>query len=199
MLAEQYRDFMEATTGAACWHPNISKDLTNRLPCVKTQAELPPISSSTARNAELRRSTAATAAKVMELRALDSEPMWPSCQACFLFCRRRSAATPKNCASRSERRSAMLAALAGLNDQPYQAFEEQEMPSAAMEPAAALQMCSAAALMAAMPRPVRPPARTLGRSAWSWCKSQPELLARQGDLHLFDICKLVFACGCFAL
>ncbi|CAE7528812.1 unnamed protein product [Symbiodinium necroappetens] len=46
--------------------------------------------------------------------------------------------------TQSDRRAAMLEALAGLNDQPSQAPHEYELP--AMDPSAALQTCSAAVL-----------------------------------------------------
>ncbi|CAE7038432.1 unnamed protein product [Symbiodinium natans] len=101
MLAEQYRDFLEATTGAP----------------------LPPVSSNAPHRGELRRSTAATAAKVKEM----PHPT-PACAG----------------DSGSERRSAMLQALAGLNEQPSQVPTAPIQP--AMDSSAALQKCSAAAL-----------------------------------------------------
>eukprot|EP00439_Symbiodinium_sp_Y106_P048621 s3060_g6.t1 len=103
MLAEQYRDFMEATTGAL----------------------LPSVTAHTTPRCELRRSTAATAAKVKEMST--------------------TGAMHATTGTQSDRRAAMLEALAGLNDQPSQApMHEYELP--AMDPSAALQMCSAAVL-----------------------------------------------------
>ncbi|CAE7476721.1 unnamed protein product [Symbiodinium natans] len=95
MLADQYRDFLEATTGAV----------------------LPPVSTTTRGALPLRRSTAATAAKVKEVKDVTVQ---------------ETHTTHAIHADEKEyRRSAMLEALAGLNDQPSQApVQEQPLPAA---------------------------------------------------------------------